>query len=84
MRGCERKIILLKGTESQMFDEAYFLVRRGFEKRGSDEIVREAERIIDRNTTRKRQRIEKKSIIFFFAGVICGILLGLLFFAIAM
>ena len=83
MRGCERKIILLKGTESQVFDEAYFLVRRGFEMRPSDEIVREAERIIDRNTTRIRGR-EGKNLICFFAGTVCGIILSLLFFAIAM
>lgn len=83
MRGCERKIILLKGTESQMFDEAYFLVRREFEKRGHDEIVREAERIVDRNTTRFRDSRTAKNLHFFLVGTCFGIAISLLFFAIA-
>lgn len=57
MRGCERKIIMLKGTDSEIFDEAYFLLRRDFKSRGSDdEIVREAQRIVDTNTTHRRKK----------------------------
>ncbi len=72
MRGCERKIILLKGTESQMFDEAYFLVRRDFENRAREEFVREAERIIDRNTTRFRSGEKWWRLAFFAAGFLFG------------
>ena len=57
MRGCERKIIMLKGTDSEIFDEAYFLLRRDFKNGGnSDEIVREAQRIVDTNTTQQRKK----------------------------
>lgn len=72
MRGCERKIILLKGTESQMFDEAYFLVRRDFEKRGKEEFLREAERIVDRNTTRFRSGERWWRLISFAVGFLLG------------
>ena len=43
MRGCQRQIIMLKGTDSQIFDEAYFLLRKDFDRsRGSEgELVRE-------------------------------------------
>ncbi len=84
MRGCERKIILLKGTESQMFDEAYFLVRRDFEKRESAEIVREAQRIVDRNTTRFRSGEKWKRVLFFAAGAAFGIISSVFFFTLAM
>lgn len=42
MRGCQRQIIMLKGTDSQIFDEAYFLLRKDFEgkSRGEAEIIR--------------------------------------------
>ncbi len=83
MRGCERKIILLKGTESQMFDEAYFLVRRGFEQHSSDEIVREAERIINRNTTRKRVTADARTLAYLAIGMALGVLMTLLVIAIA-
>ena len=83
MRGCERKIILLKGTESQMFDEAYFLVRRDFESRRSEEIMKEAERIIDRNTTRRRSSKYLFALLFSF-GFLLGIALASLLFSIAL
>ncbi len=79
MRGCQRKIILLKGTDSQIFDEAYFLLRRDVEDRGQEEIVREAQRIVDRNTTRRRRRrLCKRDILAFVIGAVCGIVCGIL------
>ena len=78
MRGCERKIIMLKGTDSEIFDEAYFIIRRDFKDKSGGEIVREAERIVDRNTTHKRVRGKsRREIITFGAGVFCGFALGL-------
>lgn len=74
MRGCQRKIILLKGTDSQIFDEAYFLLRRGAETCKQEEIVREAQRIVDRNTTRRRtKRIRVRDTVFFTVGMLLGI-----------
>lgn len=79
VRGCQRKIILLKGTDSQIFDEAYFLLRRDVEDRGHEEIVREAQRIVDRNTTRRRRRrVSARDVIVFAIGAVCGICVGLL------
>ena len=79
LRGCQRKIILLKGTDSQIFDEAYFLLRRDVEDRGHEEIVREAQRIVDRNTTRRRRRrVTNRDVIAFVIGAACGIAAGVL------
>ena len=41
MRGCQRQIIMLKGTDSQIFDEAYFLLRKDFEGKSRGEAHRE-------------------------------------------
>ena len=79
MRGCERKIIMLKGTNSEIFDEAYFLIRRDFKEEKGAEIVREAQRIVDMNTTRRRARSKRKSErIAFAVGVFVGFAVGLL------
>lgn len=52
MSGYERKIILLKNTGSEIFDEAYFILK---EKQGGEpslsesEMIREANRIVSEN-----------------------------------
>lgn len=76
MRGCQRQIIWLKGTDSQIFDEAYFLLRRSAENRGKEEIVREAQRIVDRNTTRRRRgKLTARDAWSFFVGLLLGVAL---------
>ena len=79
MRGCQRQIIMLKGTDSQIFDEAYFLLRKDFDRSRGDEgeLVREAERLVALNTTRRRVRVVSKWALFA-AGMLAGGLLWLL------
>lgn len=79
MRGCQRQIIMLRGTDSQIFDEAYFLLRKDFDRsRGEEgELVREAERLVALNTTRRRVRVVSKWALFA-AGMLAGGLLCLL------
>ena len=79
MRGCQRQIIMLKGTDSQIFDEAYFLLRKDFDRARGDEgeLVREAERLVALNTTRRRVRVVSKWALFA-AGMLAGGLLCLL------
>lgn len=81
MRGCQRKIIMLKGTSSQIFDEAYFLLRKDFEGgEGDAEIVREAERLINLNSTiKRRKRITKRDIAFaLLGGLVCAVVAAIL------
>ena len=35
IRGCERRIYHVKNTESDVFDEAYFVLRRGYDPAAS-------------------------------------------------
>ena len=47
VRGCQRKVIFVKNTGSEMFDEALFFVSRDMAKDRSDEdMIKEANRII--------------------------------------
>lgn len=80
MRGCERKIIMLKGTNSEIFDEAYFLIRRDFkEDAHGGEIVREAQRIVDMNTWgRRREKRSGREKIAFALGLAAGVAVGVI------
>ncbi len=78
MRGCERRIIMLKGTDSEIFDEAYFLLRKDFKnEKDESEIVDEAHRIVSLNTTKRRRR--KKDALFFAAGIAFGAAVAIIF-----
>ena len=82
MRGCQRKIIMLRGTDSQIFDEAYFLLRKDFdnERQDEDALLREAQRLVELNTTRRRARRRPKWLLFA-AGMLAG---GALFLILAL
>lgn len=80
MRGCERKIIMLKGTDSEIFDEAYFLIKRDFKDGEEKEIVDEAKRIVDLNRIYRPSMANcKKDKRGFFLGAFIGFTLGIIF-----
>ena len=82
IRGCERKIILVQGTESSLFETAYFVLRKDAEsrERSHSDIMKEANRIIERrlpaslSRVRRRERILKrlKYCAFFLVGALLG------------
>ena len=80
MRGCQRKIIMLRGTDSEIFDEAYFLLRKDFDRERQDEdaLLREAQRLVELNTTRRRTKTRPKWLLFA-ADMLAGGALFLLF-----
>ena len=64
VRGCQRKVIFVKNTGSEMFDEALFFVSRDMAKERSDEdMIKEANRIIS------EQMIDREKEKGFFARV---------------
>ena len=77
MRGSEKKVIYVKDTGSKLFEEAYFVLRRGVSESadGSDaaDMVREASRIVEEGrfsypATARRARL-RRAVTVFFAGV---------------
>lgn len=49
LRGTQKRMIAVKTTESSMFEEAYFVLRANIDNSG-DDIIAEAERIIQNKT----------------------------------
>ena len=61
MKGCQKKVIFIKNTGSKIFDEAYFIISREFEDSSECEenMVSEANRIIERSIGDGEQRLKK-------------------------
>ena len=82
IKGCQRKIILLNGSESSLFESAYFVLKKNAEsgKASHTDMVREANRIIERslpeNILRINRRKKARSILCGAAVFLCGALFG--------
>ncbi|MBR3639274.1 MAG: hypothetical protein IKN50_01575 [Clostridia bacterium] len=55
IRGCQRRIYYVKNPGGDVFDEAYFVIRKDYAGRGTtltgdDEIAREAKKIVEQAT----------------------------------
>ena len=91
-RGCEKRIIHIKDTNSDLFEEAYFILRSDFtEKRencSKDQMVKEASRIIkDTLPLAYPSKTQRKSNVFVkpfvigasFSGAVCAVIAITLF-----
>ena len=76
MRGSEKKIIYVKDTGSKLFEEAYFVLRRGVcegeDPVSEDDMVTEASRIVEEGNVcypaSARRARHRRSLTLFFAG----------------
>ena len=77
VRGCQKKIIYLKNTRSDIFDEAYFVIKEDMIERmpaDDTDMVKEASRIIDENDIFIREKyISKTPAIKPFAAFLAGV-----------
>ena len=88
VRGCQKKIIYLKSTGSEVFDEAYFVVSDNApnEKKGECDMVQEANRILNEsiyvseneNLFNKTKEFIKSKILPFLTGFLLGVICILL------
>jgi hypothetical protein len=84
VRGCQKKIVYLKNTESEVFEEAYFVVRDDALADNSEcDMVKEANRILDEcisledteSSWHKILNFTKHRIIPFLIGVSVGMII---------
>jgi len=76
VKGCQKRIIVLKGTNSSVFDEAYFVIKENSVPPDGTDMVKEALRIIEANTLpHEESKKTKKSFLWYLAGFISGCLL---------
>ena len=83
-KGCEKRIIMIKNTGSELFEEAYFVLRNESRNEESD-MVAEANRIIEECGGRKgkHKKYGPKELIcaaalFLGGGTLGGVTVGLL------
>ena len=77
LRGCQKKVIFLKNTGNQLFEEAYFVIKPEFEAFSEYEIISEATRIANScgtNEKLKKKRSKKGGFYFFLFSL--GFFLG--------
>lgn len=73
MRGCQKKMLLLKGTDSTLFEEAYFVMRNTEAADPQErDLIAEACRIIESNDMRPSQKSvrlsRRRKLAFFLYG----------------
>ena len=63
IKGCKREIILINGSESSLFESAYFVLRSDASNGGAhhEDMVREANRIIEKSLPGGAQRIKREA-----------------------
>ena len=62
IKGCQRKMIVVRGRDKSVFETAYFVLRRESEERMGEEraLLEEANRIINENRMPKEKRRRKQ------------------------
>lgn len=75
IKGCHKNIVFLKDTGSELFDEAYFILKPNAHEKKETDIISEATRIVnslDDGSKRKgRGRLSK--LFSFLVGAIIGV-----------
>ena len=73
MKGCQKSVILVKGKESELFEEAYFVMKNTEKRYTSSDIVAEARRIIETEDMRAAPASvklnRKKKLVCFLIGI---------------
>jgi hypothetical protein len=77
LRGCQKKVVFLKNTGSQVFEEAYFVIKPEFEAISEYEIISEATKIANGCAEPQVRRKKKRwgfNLFLFSLGLFCGAL----------
>lgn len=81
IKGCQKKIIMINDTGSDVFDQAYFIVKdnENDRKLSKTDMIREANRIIEENLlgayfcgSKTNGRKKEYGRFVFFLGALCG------------
>ena len=84
IKGCSRRMIVLKDTKSEYFDEAYFMLKSGklpTRARGEKDFIAEANKIVLRASGEKTTPAKPSGKKNFFAGFFAGAGVSLSLFA---
>ena len=80
LKGCQKKIIFLKNTGSDIFEEAYFVIKPDYDGMNTDDIVCEATKIANKmsygNDKRDRRRYNYYAL-FLSIGMLIGVCIAI-------
>ena len=81
VKGCERRVVYLKNTDSAVFEEAFFVMKDAKTEKppSSMEMVREANRILSENMTVEGMLCEPPSSSFSIRQACLSFLFGVVF-----
>lgn len=80
VRGTQRKMVVVKTADSEIFDEAYFILRKDTPKSNAPEwtMLEEANRIINNSVisrekeARSKRAVSVKEFLFYVGGLVSG------------
>ncbi|MBR2024819.1 MAG: hypothetical protein IKA02_03300 [Clostridia bacterium] len=79
LKGCQKKIIFLKDTGCDIFEEAYFVINPEYEGMNKSDIVNEATKIASEIYQDKKNRKDKNHIVyslFLSIGMLIGVVVS--------
>ena len=84
IKGCQKRMIFIKDTGCDLFEEAYFILKSDIPLSDciEDDIVRVATEIINQNKFAKKQKKNRKSfkgLFSFLGGAILGVIGAIIF-----
>lgn len=74
IKGCHKRIVFLKDTQSDMFEEAYFILKPNAMAEKENDIVLEATRIVSGFSSQGSRKKSAFPFIAFFLGLGVGVL----------
>ncbi len=84
IRGIQKEMIMLKTDKNSIFEVVYFLLRSDMPKPSENDILREANKIVEESCSHKKRRSDERKnklkygIPFFIFGSLSGIISSLL------
>ena len=70
LKGCQRRSVCLRASDSRLFEEAFFVLRGDAPATAEGDILAEANRILEENLQRKRARPRPLALILaYLAGI---------------
>ena len=72
LKGCHKSIVFLKDTGSELFDEAYFIVKPNIYAKSKRDIIMEAENLASGYTCELPRKAKCKWLLPFLVGTLLG------------
>lgn len=78
VKGIQRQMVVVNISENETFETAYLVMRPNVSRKREDDMVAEANRLVDSLVGHKRKKKKKWGAASFFIGVLIGTAIGAL------